>query len=525
MPVPPTVTPVELVMSIPKKLARAADPAALAPMMLPWMVTPAVATFWTVMPYWVLPEIRLPAPVAVPPTVTWLVAIEMPEAVLGRAEPPSALVPILLPWIRIDPARALMPLPALPEMTLPAARVVPPMVVPVEPVVTWTPAVLLGTAIAPVKSVPIWLPATRVFVELPMFTPAARVAGNVIAGIDDRAADSHVGGLVDQDTVAAVADGTGPGGVQANVVALDHIPLGAMEDVHAVRAVAGDDVAGAGDAAANRAGIVQVQKDALLAVADLGVAIAAQADVVVLDQGGAVAVDEDAGVVVARNDVACGGGRAADGGRGVGDPDAVGRVALRRGPGNADHADVVALDEGAGGRAHDGDAVPLVPGNDVAGRVRGAADGGAARVDDQHAGHVIAQGRDAVRGQADRVPRDQGAGGGAGDADADGHAACRRVVRGVIAGDQVAGNGGAGGLIDQDAVKCVAYGVQTVRAGADVVAQDHVALALAGPPAPKMSTPCVPLPEITLPAPAAVPPMVLALLWTKMPWPPLPGGA
>ena len=130
----------------------------------------------------------------------------------------------------------------------------------------------------------------------------------------------------------------------------------------------------------------------MLDVADFGEAVATEADVVALDQGRAEAVDEDARAAVARDDVARARGRAADGRRGVCDPDAVGRVALRRGPGNAGHANVVALDEGAGGRAHDGDAVPLVPGNDVAGRVRGAADGGAGRVIDQHAGHVIAQG-------------------------------------------------------------------------------------------------------------------------------------
>ena len=48
----------------------------------------------------------------------------------------------------------------------------------------------------------------------------------------------------------------------------------------------------------------QVQEDALLDVADLGEAVATEADVVALDQGRAEAVDEDARAAVARDDVA-----------------------------------------------------------------------------------------------------------------------------------------------------------------------------------------------------------------------------
>src|SRR5262249_6224349 len=163
----------------------------------------------------------------------------------------------------------------------------------------------------------------------------------------------------------------GAGGVGADVVAQDQVARAGVQHVHAVGAVAGDDVAGAGHGAADGAGLVRGQENALLLVPYLRAAVAAQADVVALDLGGAVVIAEDARAAVARDDVARVRGRAADGRRGVGDPDAVAGVAQRRGPRGADHADVVSLDECTGAFRGDGDAVPLVAGDDVGRRDSG----------------------------------------------------------------------------------------------------------------------------------------------------------
>ncbi len=79
-----------------------------------------------------LPEIRLPAPAAVPPIVfNDESSTATPAFPLGAAAVPAALVPMRFPCTRlfVDPCPMMsMPLPPLPEMTLSAPGLVPPIV-------------------------------------------------------------------------------------------------------------------------------------------------------------------------------------------------------------------------------------------------------------------------------------------------------------------------------------------------------------------------------------------------------------
>ena len=80
-----------------------------------------------------LAEMRLPAPVAVPPiTVPFEDCILMPMFVLPNRAVPAASVPMKLPCTVVDGV-LLRLIPILwPEMTLRAADVRPPIVLPVE---------------------------------------------------------------------------------------------------------------------------------------------------------------------------------------------------------------------------------------------------------------------------------------------------------------------------------------------------------------------------------------------------------
>ena len=80
-----------------------------------------------------LAEMRLPAPVAVPPiTVLFEACTLMPMLVLPNRAVPAASVPMKLPCTVVDGV-LLRLIPMLwPEMTLRAAGARPPMVLPVE---------------------------------------------------------------------------------------------------------------------------------------------------------------------------------------------------------------------------------------------------------------------------------------------------------------------------------------------------------------------------------------------------------
>ena len=86
-----------LAMSMPDiRLAIAAVPARLVPILLPWTTTPALLSVIS-MPR-SFPDTRLPAPAAVPPIVAeTLRATRMPRREPGMAAVPAALVPITLP--------------------------------------------------------------------------------------------------------------------------------------------------------------------------------------------------------------------------------------------------------------------------------------------------------------------------------------------------------------------------------------------------------------------------------------------
>src|SRR5207302_7955334 len=114
-------------------LPRAVVPLRVVPMRLPWItflvdeVLPALAIS-TPLPR--LPEIRLPAPAAWPPTVLFEAErMVTPLLPLATASVPLGLVPTRLRWTRSPLAASMvMPSRVLPEMTLLAAAVVPPMV-------------------------------------------------------------------------------------------------------------------------------------------------------------------------------------------------------------------------------------------------------------------------------------------------------------------------------------------------------------------------------------------------------------
>jgi hypothetical protein len=110
------------------------------------------------MPSSALPEIRLPAPAAVPPMSCNGASTKMPRPPLGMAAVPAALVPIRLPSTTLPlPLLKWMPSPPLPAMRLPAPAPAPPMVVLATPPrklpkrMPWPP---FGTAAVPAASVP-----------------------------------------------------------------------------------------------------------------------------------------------------------------------------------------------------------------------------------------------------------------------------------------------------------------------------------------------------------------------------------
>ena len=82
-------------------------------------------------PLCVLPEITFPAPAGVPPTVLPEVLKKIPTpSPLARAAVPAAVVPMKLPWMTLPSVpRSVItrPIDELPEMTLREAAVVPPI--------------------------------------------------------------------------------------------------------------------------------------------------------------------------------------------------------------------------------------------------------------------------------------------------------------------------------------------------------------------------------------------------------------
>ena len=85
-----------------------------------------MAVVVTLMPWPVLPEITLRAAAVLPPITTLsLVRTLMPMPALARAAVPEAFRPMMLPVMVVSPSRMSMPGPALPEITLPVMVVLP----------------------------------------------------------------------------------------------------------------------------------------------------------------------------------------------------------------------------------------------------------------------------------------------------------------------------------------------------------------------------------------------------------------
>src|SRR5262245_43516996 len=88
-------------------LGMAAVPAAFVPMKFPSTWLPVADEPEMLTPAWPLPEMRFPAPDAVPPTTLLVAEVLMntPALVLGTAAVPAALVPILFPctWLPVTP--------------------------------------------------------------------------------------------------------------------------------------------------------------------------------------------------------------------------------------------------------------------------------------------------------------------------------------------------------------------------------------------------------------------------------------
>ena len=85
------------------------------------------------MPTLLLPETTLRAPAVVPPTVVPDTAFRlMPSPVFPRSSVPAGVETdeVALDVLPFDPLCTLMPLPVLPEMTLPSPAVGPPIVLP-----------------------------------------------------------------------------------------------------------------------------------------------------------------------------------------------------------------------------------------------------------------------------------------------------------------------------------------------------------------------------------------------------------
>ena len=190
------------------------------------------------------------------------------------------------------------------------------------------------------------------------------------------------------------------------------------------------------------------------------------------------------------------------------------RVGQRLGSGLVD-ADVIALDQRVRHAAADVDAVAVVPRDHVAGQGGRPADRGARAAGELDAGGEVAHRDGPLDVGADQVARDQGPRRGrAGDQDS------FRVPRDEVArpahgpADRV----GRGTGVDQHAGPAVAQGECAGLVEADQVALDEVGAGVARSPRR-----CV-LPEMRLPAPVDVPPIVLllALDSIKMPSSALP---
>ncbi len=102
------------------------------PISLPWMTPPVLDEPSTTMPEPPLPPIEFPAPAPLPPIVVFgASSTQMPPEPFGRAVEPSADVPITLPTILLPDAVlcwSMIPQPVLPEMTLPSPAFVPPTI-------------------------------------------------------------------------------------------------------------------------------------------------------------------------------------------------------------------------------------------------------------------------------------------------------------------------------------------------------------------------------------------------------------
>src|SRR5579884_705 len=198
------------------------------------------------------------------------------------------------------------------------------------------------------------------------------ITGDVVAGGQDGAADGIVGAL-HLDAIAAIGQGGVAVSIEAQEVALDLIAAGAGVNEHAIAGVAGDGVACAGNAAADgvaAAGIL----NAYLVAHSSGAGVV-EADVIAqhLIAAGR-AVQQDAIVAVAGDDVAGRRGSAANGISAAGDLDAV--TAVGQSSGAVDiEADIVAKYLIAAGAAGQQQAIAAVARKDIAGARSRAADG------------------------------------------------------------------------------------------------------------------------------------------------------
>src|SRR5215207_2205897 len=254
--VPPIRLPGAPEMNTPWKLPRTPVPFTSVPMRLPWtllfvaLLTP-VARIETPVPP--LPEIALRAPATVPPTMLPGVSRRTPTSALPRSEVPFASVPMKLPSTLLKVALSVpemkTPFALLPEMTLRAPALVPPITVLLEFPMR-TPSWALPKSELPLKLVPMRLPSTLLNVEeepaisapcwplseivfpcplenvlpVPPISAWGATYAHVVQGVAD--VREAIAVAVDTDVVA---QDIGAGG--ADVV-----------DQHAVIVVAGDDV-------------------------------------------------------------------------------------------------------------------------------------------------------------------------------------------------------------------------------------------------------------------------------------------
>src|SRR5262249_4195213 len=141
-------------------LPRTAAPPPVVPMRLPKPLPPR-PNGRTPLPR--LRETRFPAPASVPPMVVLFAETSTPLEEFFRARAPVTSVPMRLPWITLLsvllPPVSKIPSTSLPEMRVPAPDAVPPMVL--LELVMLTPEEKLPRSIVPVTSVPMKFPCTR----------------------------------------------------------------------------------------------------------------------------------------------------------------------------------------------------------------------------------------------------------------------------------------------------------------------------------------------------------------------------